>query len=145
MDISDLRIDPPQDPENWRYVVFVNSSGWMPITDADRTQREVDAISNAEKARLSRLISVKDEAQRRIIAMTGASDFNGCLVKQLNALMRATELANKGAANWSAEEAAEAAFLQRMTDTIKSIRAASNAIEAMRPIPDDFAADKYWT
>ena len=85
---------------------------------------------------------VRAEAQRRIIALTGASSLNGCMVKQLNALLRATELAAKDSATWSPAEAAEAAALQAMADTVKAIRAASNVLEPAPPV--DYYADSHW-
>lgn len=87
---------------------------------------------------------VRAEAQRRIIALTGAADFNGCIVKQLNASMRATELTNKRAmgSGWTPEEAAEAAALQALATAIKAIRSRSNAMEPSPP--DDYADDARW-
>lgn len=88
---------------------------------------------------------VRNEAQRRIIALTGASSLDGCIVKQLNALMRATELANKKASGetLSETEEAEAAALQSFAGAIKGIRAKSNAIEGNPP--SDYASDAWWT
>lgn len=90
---------------------------------------------------------VKQEAQRRIIAITGASDIMSCLTKQLNAQMRAAELINIKAegGQLTAEQEAEAAALQALADSIKAIRAKSNEIEALDPIPADYAADARWT
>lgn len=89
---------------------------------------------------------VRAEAQRRIIALTGTTDIIGCLIKQHNAQMRATELtltqAQGGA--WTEAEAAEAAALQGLADAIKAIRAASNVLEAMDPIPSDYADNSRW-
>lgn len=87
---------------------------------------------------------VRAEAQRRIVAMTGASSLDGCLVKQLNAAMRATELVNKRALGitLTPEEEAEAAALQALADQVKAIRAASNAMEGTPPA--DFADDRRW-
>lgn len=87
---------------------------------------------------------VRAEAQRRIIALTGAADFNGCIVKQLNASMRATELTNKRVmgGEWTTEDAAEAAALQALAAAIKVIRHRSNAME--QSPPDDFADDVRW-
>lgn len=91
--------------------------------------------------------AVKQEAQRRIIAITGASDIMSCLTKQLNAQMRAAELSNIKAegGQLTAEQEAEAAALQALADSIKAIRAKSNEIEALDPIPADYAADARWT
>lgn len=89
---------------------------------------------------------VKAEAQRRIIALTGTSSLDACIIKQLNALMRATELTNKKAsgATLSPQEEAEAVALEGLAAAIKSIRAKSNEIEAMRPIPEDCTAEGLW-
>jgi hypothetical protein len=87
---------------------------------------------------------VRAEAQRRIIALVGATSLDGCLIKQLNASMRATELVNKrslGQALSDAEEA-EAAALQTMADAIKLIRARSNAMEGSPPA--DYRDDARW-
>lgn len=86
---------------------------------------------------------IKAEAQRRIVAMTGATDLQSCIVKQLNALMRATELANKQHTSQLTEaEQAEAAQLQLLADTIKAVRAKSNEIE--QAPPSDFTDDAHW-
>lgn len=89
---------------------------------------------------------VKVEAQRRIIAAVGATSFEGCITKQLNANMRATELTLKRAAGeeWTEDEEAEAAALQALAATIKSIRLKSNDIEAMDQIPNNFMNDENW-
>lgn len=88
---------------------------------------------------------VRDEAQRRIIALTGASSLDGCIVKQLNALMRATELANARASGLtlSGTQEMEASSLQLLADAIKNIRTKSNLIE--NNPPSDFMADSYWS
>lgn len=89
---------------------------------------------------------VKAEAQRRIVVVTGAADIQSCLIKQLNANMRANELNDKrlSGGELTTEEAAEAAALRGLAENIKSIRAASNEIEAMTPIPADYADDSRW-
>jgi uncharacterized coiled-coil protein SlyX len=90
--------------------------------------------------------AIKEEAQRRIVSLVGATDFQSCVVKQLNASMRATELALKRAVGgtWTAGEAAEAAALQAMADKIKAIRAASDALEVAETIPADITANEHW-
>lgn len=87
---------------------------------------------------------IRAEAQRRIVALTGAADLQSCLIKQLNAQMRATELVNKRAlgAVLSEAEEIEAAALQALADGIKAIRAASNELEA--DPPQDYADDAHW-
>jgi len=80
---------------------------------------------------------VKEEAQRRIYEIL--PDW-----KQRNLTARAAELAIKGVQNWSLEEQAEVAAGQALWDQIKVIRAKSDELEAMDPIPVDYIDDKYW-
>jgi len=82
--------------------------------------------------------SVKAEAQRRIYAIL--PDW-----KQRNLTARAAELAIKGQANWTTQEQAEYTAGQAVWDQIKAIRAASDALEAMDPIPANYTAEVYWT
>ncbi len=90
---------------------------------------------------------VKAEAQRRIIALTGATSLDGCFIKQFNANMRATELNDKRVSGdvLTVEEEAEAAALRALAAATRQIRAKSNALEAMAPIPADYTSDAYWT
>ena len=83
---------------------------------------------------------IKNEAQRRIIALVGAPTLDRCFAKQLNALMRASELNAKE--TWTPAEEAEAAQLQAMADAIKAIRAKSNDLELT--LPSDFYNDSHW-
>ncbi|WBT40171.1 hypothetical protein [Hyphomicrobium sp. DMF-1] len=87
---------------------------------------------------------IRAEAQRRIIALTGASDLQSCLIKQLNAQMRATELVNKRAFGvaLTTDEENEAVSLQALADGIKSIRARSNELEADPPA--DYTDNSHW-
>lgn len=88
---------------------------------------------------------VKAEAQRRIMALMGAASLEACIIKQLNANMRANELnAIRHEREWTAEESAEATSLTSMAAAIKAIRAISNEIEAITPIPYDYASDLRW-
>jgi len=89
--------------------------------------------------------TVRAEAQRRIIALTGAADLQSCIIKQLNAQMRATELVNKRALGvpLSQAEEGEAAALVALADGIKAIRARSNELEADPPA--DYADDIHWS
>lgn len=104
----------------------------------------VGLLGGTTARRLVTADMIRTEAQRRIIALTGASDLQSCLIKQLNAQMRATELVNKRAlgAVLSEAEEIEAAALQALADGIKAIRAASNELEA--DPPQDYADDAHW-
>lgn len=80
---------------------------------------------------------VKQEASRRIL--TFAPDY-----KQRNMLARSAELLRIGEANLTQEQRDEVLAIERVWETIQMIRTRSDAIEAMDPIPSDYAADKYW-
>ena len=80
---------------------------------------------------------VKQEAGRRILGI--APEW-----KQRNMLARAAELLRIGEPNWTLSQQAEVAVMEAAWADIEAIRAKSNAIEAMDPIPSDYADDKYW-
>jgi RNA-binding protein YhbY len=90
---------------------------------------------------------VKAEAQRRICAVFGVTDLTSCIIKQLNAQMRASELINIKAegGTLTTEQQAEADALQAAADAVKLIRSKSDVIEAMTPIPADYTNDSYWS
>lgn len=89
---------------------------------------------------------IRAECQRRIMIITGTpGDFQRCMVKQLNALMRAAELVNKKALGeeLTESELAEEQILMNLANAIKALRAKSNILEANPPI--DYTDDQYWT
>ncbi len=81
---------------------------------------------------------VKAEAMRRILALAPAW-------KQRNLLAQAAILAKKGEANWTPGEAAAWAAGEALWTQVAAIRAASDVIESLDPIPLDYAADERWT
>jgi hypothetical protein len=82
--------------------------------------------------------AVKDEARRRILARF--PDW-----KQANMTARGVELTLiKIGREWTQKEQAEAERLQTDWGWIKSVRSASDAIEAMQPIPSTFRSDEWW-
>lgn len=123
----------------------------------DEAQLPATALDEADlSARLRRyglqgpiadIADVKAEAQRRIIALTGTATLLDCIIKQSNANMRANELNDKriDGAQLTPSEAAEADALRGLATAIKAIRAKSNEIEVMTPIPADFTSDAYWS
>jgi hypothetical protein len=80
---------------------------------------------------------IKAEAHRRIVAIIPGW-------QQRNLTAQAAQLAEKGRANWTAEELAAWDAGQAIWDQVKAIREASNLIEAMEPIPTDYADNGYW-
>lgn len=101
------------------------------------------AVDPGRKAKLL-IPRIKEEAQRRIIALTGQTGLISSMVKQSNANMRATELNDKriSGTQLTADEATEAVALRGLAAAIKAIRAKSNELE--KNPPDDFEDDKYW-
>jgi len=80
---------------------------------------------------------VKQEASRRILAI--APEY-----KQRNMLARSAELLRIGETNWTQEQRDEVLAMELIWDTIKFIRAKSDEIEIMNPIPQDYTNEKYW-
>lgn len=83
---------------------------------------------------------VKAEAERRILAIMPEH-------KQRNSLALGMEMSmeyGSDPANWPAAEQAIQTQVMTAWAAIKAIRAASNTLEAMDPIPADFRADSYW-
>lgn len=133
--------------------------GVYDLTDENGIVERVTGAATAEQAielyhearnpppRRPLALDVKDEAQRRIIATTGAQDLQSCMIKQLNANMRANELndARISGGTLTPAEEAQADYLRGLAARIKDIRTRSNEIEAMAPIPDDYAKDGYWS
>lgn len=86
---------------------------------------------------------VRVEAQRRIMALLGATTLEGCIIKQLNANMRANELNDlRHSRTLDAAELAEASALRGLAEQIKAIRAASNVLEPSPP--NDFTDNSHW-
>lgn len=80
---------------------------------------------------------VKREAYRRIVSICPEW-------KQRNLLAQASILAEKGRANWTAEELAAWDAGEVIWQSIAGIRKASDDIEAMDPIPVDYTDNKWW-
>ena len=82
--------------------------------------------------------NVKAEAYRRIIAICPEW-------KQRNLTAQASILAEKGRDNWTTEELAAWEAGEAIWSEIATIRAKSDEIELMDPIPQDYTEDKWWT
>ena len=89
---------------------------------------------------------VKGEAQRRIILLVNQTNLQDCIIKELNALMRAGELTDKRATGGvlTPAEETEADTLRTLAARVRAIRAASDAIEALNPIPTDYNDNRRW-
>ena len=81
--------------------------------------------------------AVKAEANRRITSLCPEW-------KQRNLLAQAAQLTLKGKSNWTAEDQAAWDAGDALWKQIEAIRAKSDLIEAMTPVPADFNEDKHW-
>lgn len=81
--------------------------------------------------------NVKAEAYRRIVAICPEW-------KQRNLTAQAVLLVEKGRSNWTAEEQAAWDAGEAIWSQIAAIRAASDVLEALDPIPTDYMDDKHW-
>lgn len=81
---------------------------------------------------------IKAEAYRRIVAICPEW-------RQRNLTAQAALLSKKGEANWTPEERAAWDAGEALWNQIAAIRAKSDLLEAMNPIPVDYALDTYWT
>ena len=92
----------------------------------------------AEQMRAEQIEAVKAEAMRRILVICPEW-------KQRNLTAQAAILAEKGRASWTADELAAWDAGRAIWDQIAAMRQRSDAIEAMDPIPADFATNEaYW-
>lgn len=88
---------------------------------------------------------VRAEASRRMQALVGARNAHHLEIIIANANREAIRLLRaKLERPWTPEEAARAAELEAADQAIEAIRAASNVLEAMDPVPADFADDGRW-
>ena len=116
------------------------------IAERDALQAQIDAAADAVvNPTTPSADDIRREAQRRIIVLVGARDFDDCVVKQLNATMRAVFLTDKrlNGGTLTPTEEAEAQALRNLKAAIDGIRDKSNALEATLPI--DYQNDTYWT
>jgi hypothetical protein len=109
------------------------------------------AWTKERKPLVDQKAAVKAEAQRRIVALTGRLQLIDCMIKQSNANMRANELNDKRilflkeqGEDLTAAEELEATALRNLADAIQAIRAASDVVELMDPIPLDYTDNRYW-
>jgi len=83
-------------------------------------------------------VKIKKEAQRRI-------DGQYPLWRQMNTMARMLEMTEKPVPNRTGGDLAQINAARAMFAEINAIRAKSNALEAMTPIPADYADDRWWT
>lgn len=128
---------PVYDPK----VATIRKAGWLISDTFASVMYEV-----IPHAREILVLEVKAEAQRRIVALTGTTDIVAAIIKQLNALMRATKLMNTKADGKSltAEQQTESLQLEAFSNAVELIRRKSDELEAMDPIPVNFTDNVWW-
>lgn len=146
-------------PGDWFWIVAGDDTrAWSSAAGAYVTDWPDDQVTRiASEAELNDVLArynlvgpliaadqVRAEAQRRIIALTGATSLIETIVKQSNANMRANELNDKrlSGETLTTAEQAEADALRSLADAIKAIREASNVMEANPPA--NYADDENW-
>ena len=109
------------------------------LTAKEVTDRAADEALSASKEELSRPVRVKQEARKRILAKYPEW-------KQQNLTARAVELVELKHDNttWTGPEETEADVIKAVWNWVKSVRTASDALEAQNPVPTDFTTDKHW-
>jgi hypothetical protein len=90
--------------------------------------------------------AVRAFASQLMQQMFGARDASHLDIIISNANREAIRLLRKGQDKWTAEERTRAAELEAADQAIEAIRAASNVLEAMDPVPKDYDnVDKWWS
>ncbi len=133
--------------KNGEFVFNINNparlSGLVPLEEQGEFVLDAGDLVAWEAA--ERVKHVRAEAQRRMMALLGARDKAHMDILISNSSREAIGLLRKGADNWTAKEKMRSAKLEALDEAIDDIRAASNALEAKRPVPKDFQEEKYWS
>lgn len=122
---------------------------WRVDYKASATPGERNAVSafiNSLNANTPTINDVRSEAQRRIIALVGARDATDLGIKIQNALRETARLLEKEVSGvaLTPQEKTRKQTLMTMDAAIEAIRAASNTLEAMTPVPADYTNDSRW-
>jgi hypothetical protein len=90
--------------------------------------------------------NIKQETLRRLLIAFGARDQEHLAIKVQDAVMAAGALTDKQARDikLTDKEQAEAAYLRGAQALYTAIKAAGNKLEAMTPVPADYATGPYW-
>lgn len=134
--------DPVDDKE---YAERISTDG-MPLPSWEAVQARLAKLSAPTPT------DVREEASRRMQAMFGARNAEHLSILISNAQRDSARLYSirlgiPGVVqprNWTDDEVTHAARLHAGDAAIERIRAASNLLEVLDPIPADFTDDKYW-
>ncbi|WP_170334969.1 hypothetical protein [Ruegeria arenilitoris] len=108
------------------------------LTKAEAKKLKAEWAATQDAAASVTADQVKQEAERRILSFVPEW-------KQRNLIAQASILAEKGRDNWSAEELTAWDAGHAIWAQVAVIRAKSDQIEAMDPIPADYQSDTYWS
>ncbi len=117
------------------------------VWEDQRAKPAWDAVVvEATKALMPTADDVRAEAQRRMMVLVGARDADHLEIIITNGLREASRLLRKevDGVTLSADEQSRKVVLQQIDAALEAIRAASNTLEVMSPIPDDYADDVRW-
>jgi len=117
------------------------------VWEDQRAKPTWDAVVvEATQALMPTVEDVRAEAQRRMMALVGARDAAHLEIIITNGLREASRLLQKevDGVSLSADEQARKVALTQIDAAFEAIRAASNVLEAMSPVPADYADDRYW-
>lgn len=120
------------------------STRTLSATEVSARNKEVSKAREQRKAPEK----IKAETGRRIFGMSVEHDQRNKIARGVELLSKQVDaiIAHLGIPDpLSASELAEKNAYLALWANIKSLRAKSNDIEAMDPVPDDFTDDKYWT
>lgn len=120
----------PVDPGNRHYAAMVTDGVvFKPYSNQPYT---ADDVRLEASKRLQTFFSARDAANLEIIIINGVRE-----ATQYHNLERQGVV-------WTGQQAYRALVLAVSYDFIEEVRAASNVMEAMNPIPDDYDADSRW-
>jgi hypothetical protein len=123
-------------PDDGDFQITVSGPApWRP--SSVQIRRGLGSVMARAVARAAQVARVKAEASRRILEVVPEW-------KQRNLTAQAAQLAEKGRANWTAEDLAAWNAGMAIWAQVAAVRAASDAIEAMAEIPADVADPALW-
>lgn len=150
----------PYTPANWFWIVGGDDTrAWSSAASAYVAEWPDDAYSRiGTEVELGDVLrplgmrgpalsadDVRRECQRRIFLLMGVDSMEKCVIKQLNANMRANQLNDKRARGetLTAQEEATAASLRALAAEVQRLRDCSNVMEP--DPPGDYMHDSRWS
>lgn len=142
VDIDGSAATVPADPSNRHYAALISSGA--PIASAPVPEPTAADVRAEASRRLQVVFGARDATHLDIIIANATRE-----VARLNQIKVGVPHPAGGwlaePREWTAEERARLATLHGADQMLESIRAASNRLEAMQPVPADYAADDHWS